>query len=177
MIFMKRFPTLEKLLPVYSIVVVVIYSWSLLRFFWRLPSLLFYSTAGEIAITYAYLVAVNFLESIVILLALIILSIILPGRWFFDRFVTKSVLLVSLGLWYLGYIASHISAEAPYPYDLIRWSPAVAVLIFALVFLLDQVGFLRKIILGLADSLIVFLFISIPISVISLLVVIVRNIF
>lgn len=175
--FTKRIPSLGQLAPVYSIIVVVIYAWSILRFFWRLPSLLYSSTAGEIAITYAYLTTVNFFESITILLIPIFLSTILPGRWFFDRFVTKGSLLVSLGLWYLAYIASHISAEAPFPYDLIRWSPAVAVLILVLVFLLDQISFLRKIVTELADRLTVFLFISIPISAVSLLVVLIRNIF
>lgn len=175
--FSKRIPSLEQLAPVYSIVVVVLYSWSLLHFFWRLPSFTYYSTVGEIAIIYAYLTVVNFFESVVILLATIVLCVILPGKWFYDRFVTKGILLVSLGLGYLAYVASHISAEAPFPYMLVKWSPVAVILILALVLLLDQVEFLRRVLLALSDRFVTFLYISIPISVVCLLIVLVRNIF
>jgi len=173
----KRFPTLKQLAPVYSIVVVVIYSWSLLRFFWRLPSLLNYSTAGQIGVVLSYLITINLLESLSVVFIPVILSLILPQKWFSERFVTKSVLLVLLGLGYAIFIASHINTEEPFPYVLFQWAPLVFLLIFVLVLLLDRIPFLTRILEDLSDRFVVFLFISVPASVISLIVVLVRNIF
>ena len=172
----KRFPSILQLMPVYAIIIAFIYPWSLIRFFWRLPSFLNYATIGEIGVTYAYLVMFNFLESVVIVLVPIAMSIILPENWFHERFVTKSILLVSLGLGYLVYVASHIVAGAPFPYDLFRWMPAICGLILALVFLLDRIAFLRQILIEISDRFVIFLYISIPVSIISLLVILIRNI-
>ena len=54
--------------------------------------------------------------------------------------------------------------------------PVAGVAILVLVFLVDQVGFLRRVLDELASRLTIFLYISIPVSVIALLVVLIRNI-
>ena len=172
----KLFPSLKQLAPVYSVAVVIIYGWSILRFFWRLPSFLNYATAGEIGVIFSYLMTVNLLESLAVVSGPVVLSLILPQKWFFERFVTKSVLLVSLGLGYMVYIESHINTDEPFPYTLFRWAPLVFLLIFVLVFLLDRITFLTKILEVISDRLEVFLYISIPVSAVSFLVVLVRNI-
>jgi hypothetical protein len=74
------------------------------------------------------------------------------------------------------YVASHIDADEPFPYALFRWAPLVFLLIPVLVFFLDRIAFLRRILEELSDRFVVFLFISIPVSVVSLFVVLVRNI-
>ena len=173
----RRFPSLKQLTPVYSVAVVIIYTWSIMRFFWRLPSLLNYSTAGEIGVIFSYLMSVNLFESITVAFMPVLLSLILPQKWFFDRFITKGVLLVSLGLGYMMYVASHINTDEPFPYTLFRWAPFVFLLVFVLVFPLDRITFLTKILEELSDRFEVFLFISLPVSAVSFLVVLVRNIF
>jgi hypothetical protein len=174
--FKKRLPSFNQLIPVYAVIVSVVYTWSLLKFFWRLPSFLYSFTAGEIVVTYAYLNVVNLFESLVILLVPIALSFILPDKWFHDRFTSKSVLLVSLLLGYLVYLASHIIVEQPFPYTLMKSSPLFVVLILVLVFFLDRIPPLSKIVESLSSRLVVFLYISIPVSLISLLIVLFRNI-
>jgi hypothetical protein len=161
--------------PVYAVIVVMIYPWSLLHFFWRLPSWVYFSTLGEIAVIFAYMVVVNLVESILVLLAPILLSIILPQKWFYDRFITKGTLLILLGLGYLIYFNDHLTVES-FPLQLVYWTPVVGIVILGLVFLLDRIGFLNKVLGELTNRLIVFLYISIPISLISLLTVLVRNI-
>lgn len=174
--FIKRFPSLKQLAPVYSVTVVIIYGWSILRFFWRLPSLLNYSTVAEIGVILSYLITVNLLESFAVVSIPVILSLILPQKWFFERFVTKSVLLVLAGLGYMMYIASHINAVEPFPYTLFQWAPFVFLLILAVVFILDRIPFLARILEELSDRFVVFLFISIPVSIVSFIVVLFRNI-
>ncbi len=172
---MKRIPKLEQIMPVYAVIVVMIYPWSLLRFFWRLPSWLYFSSIGEIVVIFAYMVVVNLVESILVLLAPILLSIILPQKWFYDRFITKGTLLILLGLGYLIYFNNHLKVQS-FPLELVYWTPVVAVAILGLVFVIDRINFLNKILEELTNRLVVFLYISIPISVVSLLTVLIRNI-
>lgn len=173
----KKIPSLEKIFPVYAVAVVIVYSWSLLRFFWKLPSWLNYSSVGEISVIFAYMMVVNLIESIVVCLGPILLSIFLPQKWFYDRFITKGTLLVSFGLGYLIYFANHLNYQNPFPLDLVYLTPTIIVAVFVLVFLIDWTGFLDKILNELSNRLTVFLYISIPVSLISLLTVLARNIF
>jgi hypothetical protein len=168
---------MAQLAPVYAIVVVILYMWSLMRFFWRLPSFINYSTPGEIFVIYSYLTSIDFLESLIIIAAPIFLSMVLPQRWFRDRFTAKGVLLVLMGLGYLIYISTRIVEELPFPYALFQWSPVFLFLILALALLLGEIKFLAKILDDLSDRFVIFLYISIPISVICVIVVLVRNIF
>lgn len=175
--FAQKIPKLAQIAPVYAVAVAMIYPWSISRFFWRLPSWLYYSSAGEIAVIFAYMMVVNLIESALVLLAPVFLSVVLPKKWFFDSFVTKGALLLSLSLGYVMYFDNQLNYQVPFPLELVYQTPIIVAVIFALVFLLDWLGFLRKILLDLSDRLIVFLYISIPVSLISLLVVLVRNIF
>ncbi len=175
--FVLKIPTLAQIAPVYAVAVVMIYPWSISRFFWRLPSWLYYSSIGEIAVIFAYMMVVNLIESALVMLVPVALSVILPKKWFFEKFVTKSALLLSLSLGYVMYFDNQLNYQKPFPLDLVYQTPIIIAGILALVFLLDWIGFLGKILIDLSDRLIVFLYISIPVSLISLLVILVRNIF
>lgn len=161
----------------YAAAVVIIYAWSLIHFFWRVPSWLYFSTLGEIAVMLAYLFTVNFIESGLAILAPVVLSVILPRRWFLERFVTRGMWLMILGLGYLAYFDWRIQADAAFPYSLAKWTPLIALLILALVFLLDKIQWLGRILEELGDRLTIFLYIFIPLSVLSLLTILVRNLF
>lgn len=175
--FSSRFPSLKQLAPVYSIIVVVVYGFSITRFFWRVPSLINYSTIGQVGVIFSYMLVVNLIESIILLSAPILLSLFLPSKWFYEQFVIKGILLVSMGLGYAWYIASHINTVEPFPYILFRWSPVVFVGILLLMFLLAQINFLRRFLEWLAEQFEVFLLLSMPLSLIALVVVLFRNIF
>ncbi len=173
----SRIPSLKLVAPVYSVIVVAVYGFSMLRFFWRVPSLINYSTIGQVGVIFSYTAVVNLIESLLLVFVPIMLSVILPRKWFFEQFIAKSVLLVSLGLGYLGYISSHINTEEEFPYPLFKWAPFVFILILVLVFLLARVKLLTKVLEWAAEQLEVFLLLSLPVSVIALVVVCVRNIF
>lgn len=173
--FSNRFPSIQQITPVYSVIVVIIYSWSLLHLFWRLPSWLYFSTLGEIAVIYAYTIFFNFIESILVLIPLVLLSIILPSKWFSDRFISISTLLALFGLSYMMYFTSKLNVDT-FPLGLVYQTPLIAFIILVVVFLIDRLGFLNKILEELANRFTVFLYISIPISLLSLLTVLIRNI-
>ena len=82
----KRIPSIEKILPVYAVIVMIIYTWANFRYFWNVPSWNLYSTVGEFITIYAYMTVVNFIESLLILFIPVLMSIILPAKWFYARF-------------------------------------------------------------------------------------------
>ncbi len=173
----NRIPSLAQIAPVYAIAVVILYAWSLMRFSWRAPSFINYSTYGEIFVIFSYLMSIDFIESLIVIAGPIILSIVLPQKWFHEGFIAKGVLLVSMGLGYVAYISEKVVPELPFPYTLFKWSPVVLFLILTLAILLGQVKFISKILEDLSDRFVIFLYISIPISVTCAIVVLLRNIF
>ena len=175
--FVQKIPKLEQIAPVYAVAVAMICPWAISSFFWRLPSWLYFSSTGEIAVIFAYMMVVNLFESALVLLVPVFMSVILPRKWFYEKFVTKSALLISLSLGYVMYFDNHLNYQKPFPLDLVYQTPIIIAAILALVFLVDWLGFLGKILIDLSDRLIVFLYISIPISLISLVIVLFRNIF
>ena len=173
----RKIPKLDDIAPVYAVIVMMIYPWTLTRFFWKLSSWILFASVGDLAVIASYMVVINLLESIVVLLVLFAISIILPRKWFYDRFKTRSVSLVLFGVSYLIYLNMNFQAGSAYPQALIRWIPAAMVVILMLMFLVERVSFLRGALEELASRLTIFLYISIPVSLISLVVVLIRNVF
>ena len=146
-------------------------------FFWKVPSWILFSTLGDLFNIFCYTITVNFLESLLTIIAVIVLCMILPGKWFYDRFCTKGIMLVILALGFMIYLGSRMQPEMPFPWNLVRASPAILLCILAAVFVLDKIEPLGRFLLAIANRLVVFLLISIPVSILALAVVLVRNIF
>lgn len=172
----NKFPRIEQIAAVYAVIVMLVYPWTITRYFWKMSSWVLYSSMGDLAIYFAYMVALNFLESLIILLAPLTLNMILPRAWFYDRFVSRSVSLVVLGLGYLIFLNRNMYADDSFPWNLVRIIPFVLVAVLGLVYALDRVAFIRRLWEELANRALVFLYISIPLSLISALVVLIRNI-
>jgi hypothetical protein len=122
------------------------------------------------------MIVVNLIESILVLLAPLLLSVILPKKWFYDRFIPKGILLVLLGLAYDMYFDSQLQYQTTFPVELVYCTPAIAIAILGLVFLIDRFRFLDRILAELSSRLPIFLYIAIPVSLVALLVVLIRNI-
>jgi len=173
---LNRFPSWQDNLKVYAVIAALIYAWSILWLFWELPSWLYYLTVAEILPVFAYALATNLFESLLILAALNLLCFILPKKWFHESFVARSFFLVALGLGYLMFFASTFGKEGDYPKELLYLAPVAFTLSYLLGFLLTRNVPLKKLTEQVADRLIVFLYLTVPLSVLSLLVIVVRNI-
>jgi len=171
----NRFPSFEENIQVYAVIATPVYAWSILWLFWELPSWLNHLTLSEILPIFAYALATNLLESLILLAGLNLLCFFLPKKWFHDSFVARSFLLVLLGLGYLMYFASLFGLEADYPADLLRWSAVAFVLFFSLSLILGRLSSVRKMTEIVADRLTIFLYFTFPLSLFSLLVIILRN--
>jgi len=177
-ILKNRFPRLQQILAIYGLISLIIYCWTLIWFFWKLPSWEYFMTAGEIAIVLAYAMATNFLESLTVLLMPLFLCAVLPAKWFKDFFLSRGSALVILGLGYIMYISLHITSnDDSYPTNIVRLIPVIGLLILILSFMAGRISLLRKLSEELADRAIIFAYIFLPVGFISLLVVIAKNIF
>jgi len=176
MSMLARVPRLRQIWPVYAVVVLMIYSWTLLWFFWKLSGWLIYLRLDEILTIFAYSSAVNFIESLIVLLGLVAVSVILPQKWFYDHFVTRGTILVLVGLGYLMYVASRMQTIDGFPESLIlRFTIPVILLAVLVILAADRFAALRSVFEELANRATIFLYIFLPISLVSLLVVIFRN--
>jgi len=174
----NRFPSLQQILEVYGLISLIVYGWTLIWFFWKLPSWEYFMTMGEIAVVFAYAMATNFLESLTALLMPLFFCAILPAKWFKDFFLSRASPLVILGLGYIMYISSHIASNNDsYPTNVVRLIPVIGLLILIMSLLAGRIRFLRRLFEELADRAIIFSYIFLPVGLISLLVVIARNIF
>lgn len=176
MSILSKTPKLEDIAAVYAVIVTMIYPWTLSRYFWKLPSWMLFASVEDLAGFFAYMVAVNLMESLLVLAVPLGLSLILPRSWFHERFRTRGASLALFGLGFLIYLNRKMHIDSPFPVVLMMWIPAVVAGIIALVYLVDRVGFLRRALDEAASRLTIFLYITIPISTISLLVVLIRNV-
>ncbi len=174
----KRIPPWGRGLQVYAVGAVVVYSWTLLWFFWKLPSLIDFLNLGEILSAFAYLLTVNFVESLLVLVAPLLLSLILPQKWFCDQFIARGAGLVLAVTGYLIILAFQFQTINGYPDIFLKtWSVAfAAALIAVIVFLVGRFVVLRNALEALADRTTIFLYLTIPLSLIALLAVGIRQV-
>ena len=177
MVIYKRFPPLTQITSVYAIIVLVIYTWTILWSFWKLPSWLNFLSFGEILTIYAYSLTTNLLESLLVLCLPLGLSLILPRKWFSEAFVTCGTVVALLNLGYVAFILIQSQSLDNYPVNIVRLVPVIFLASLILSFLIGKVKFLVKAIDFFAEQATVFLYITIPLSLISLMVVLARLIF
>jgi hypothetical protein len=110
------------------------------------------------------------------LCAPLVMSMALPKQWFHDLFVARGAALAISGLAYMMYLANQFKTKDDYPsLTLKAWTLALALgVILLIVYLAGRLSLFRKLIELLADRAIIFLYISLPLSLISLVVVIFR---
>jgi hypothetical protein len=170
-------PKRSEIAPVYAVIVLMVYSWTILAFLWKLPSWLYFMSIGEISVVFAYAMTTNFLESLFVLLIPVLLSLFLPKKWFYDVFIVRGTSLIILGLGYAMYFTYRLPSEDGYPKDLLVLSIFVLFIIAFLVYIFGKVQIVGKILESLSERAIIFLYLSIPISLISFLIIIYRNLF
>jgi hypothetical protein len=177
--FAERFPDTQNILGVYSVIVFLIYSWTLIISFYKVPSWLFYLTIGQILSIYAYSFLANLVESLLILAGVLLLEVTI----FFplknkDEFQSRSILMafsilvssMTRLLLYKSFEASEVFVSG----ELTWWILTVLLgLFFAIT--VSKRKKIRGIVEGIAKRVTVFLYVYIPISLLSIIVVIVRN--
>ena len=176
-ILLRRFPRRAQVIPVFGVIAIVIYTWTLMRFFWKLPSWLYFLNGGEIVASVAYLLVINFLESLAFLCGPLLLAFVLPEKWFRDVFVARGTGLALAGLGCMMLLAEQFNNFNDYPtLSLPLWPVALALAgIAVLVYLCGRIALLRRILEAVADRVSIFAYVLTPLSLLSLALVVVRS--
>lgn len=154
----------------------VVYSWTIIHFLWRLPGWLYFLSVGEVMTVYAYSMVTNLFESLFILCLPLGLSFILPRTWFSDSFIARGITVAFSCLAYIVYLLNQFESRDDYPRAEVRLLPVVLLVSIALAFLIGRVKLIARAIEFFAEQTTVFLYITIPLSLLSLLVVFVRSV-
>jgi hypothetical protein len=175
-----RLPTRAEALPVFSIFVFLIYSWALYRMFWYMPSWLEYLSIGSILIIAAYTLGFALIESVVMMGAALFLCLIFPARLFRQQFVAQgSALALALGAG-----AYLVQRQVSMIYDWKVWQvyagigavlAAMIILILVTAWLFRRFSRLPHLLCAFAERMTIFAVLYIPLGVIGLVVVIIRN--
>jgi hypothetical protein len=175
-----RLPSRQQVFPVFSVTVFVVFSWTLYQEFFQVPSWLKYMTLGEILVITAYALAFALIESLVITVLLLILSLVFPVKVFRDKFIPQGSILVLVA----GFVAVMLQENMSEVYHLkirqlttypIIGILAVVVMIFVLSWIFDRLSILTRLIQSIAERMTVFSYIYVPLSVVSLVIVTLRN--
>jgi hypothetical protein len=177
--FKNRIPSNPEIASIFGTVVFLVHTWAVRGFLYKLPSFLYYFSLGDVLSVLAYMMAFALLESIVTTIGLVILSLILPVKWFRQGFVYKCFALLVLGgaasIWLQLFLKDSL-ADANY--GIIFMGGRITALAgIGLLFLFHNVKPLQKLAESIVDRLSVFSYIYVPVGALSLLVVIIRNLF
>jgi hypothetical protein len=165
---------------VFSVIVFIVFSWTLYRTFWWVPSWLEYLSVWSILIIVAYVLAFALFESLALMGLIVVLSLLLPKRTFKDQFILQgSALCAALGLG-----AFLIQRKVSLIYRLELWQtvayPLLILagtigLVFIFSFLFKRIRFLARLGQAVAERMTVFAYLYIPMGLVGWLVVVVRN--
>lgn len=178
-ILINRIPDKQSIISVFAVTVFLVYGWTLLTSFWKVPSWLFYMSVGEILSIYAYAFVLAFAECMFILFLLISISFVLPRNWWKDIFSSIGVvwmLVIESTVMLRLYTIRQPTQWAEFVYDQgPMWGYAVGIGLMVSILVL-RFSWLQNVIHGFAKRMVPFLYVYLPISVISLIVVFVRNV-
>ena len=175
MLIKNKLPRLAQVCPVYAMIVILTYGWTIYWALWKLPSWLNFLPLGEIGSIFCYLMATNFIESLIAFFGVIVICLILPRKWFRDLFVSRGSVLAASVLISIMVFEYHFDKPSDYFHKFPIYLPLILLIAGVLVFLAGWIQIVRKAVEVFAENAVIFLFISLPVSVLSLIVVIVRN--
>jgi len=178
----SKLPTRQEVLPVFSIIIFFVFTWTLYMMYWNLPSWLRDMYIRDILILSTYVFAFALLESLIVLGGMVLLALLLPARFFKDKFVAQGgflAVLVSLAAYLI-----HPKLVDALPLRLLYLVqiPIIAlagtiILIVLLSFLFDRLPGLTRVVNAFTEGMTIFAYIYLPLGLLSLFVVLLRIIF
>lgn len=170
--------------PVLATLMFVIYGYAIYRLFWYVPSWLTYLPVGDILSIVAYMTTMALVESLFLLVLLLLVSFLIPGRYFTDRFIVQgSVVVWMMTIWGLAIhedLNRYIS-ELNYREFAISMFASLMLFVISIIlvsqFFIFRFHWLEKVIRVVADRMTIFLYVYLPLSMIGLVTILIRNIF
>lgn len=174
--FNHRLPKLSDVLSVYAVIATMLFTWSALLFFWYLPSWAHFMMMGQMAATFSYVVVASFLEGLSFLLFLLVLCFFLPPEYLRDEFAARGT-AITLPVIGMIMIYFRITNENIARIIFSATGLVISLVIVLLFYFSANNARINSLFAALADRFTVFLYILIPIFVLSLLIIAAGNIF
>jgi hypothetical protein len=172
----EKIPPLHEIWNLYATIVFLIYGWTSVAFFWKVPSWLYFLNLGEIASIVAYALSSALLESVIILLAFVLASLVLPSSWLRNKFVIRgSIIFCSLTFWVI--LLTLISLiQLPTTTDVLTFVIGFPLTAGLGILLADRSLLFQRLMNFLSNQLTIFLYLWLPLSLAGILILILRNI-
>lgn len=173
----KRLPEFESIVQVYAVIAVLFAGWTITAFLWKLSAWLLLLNVGEILTIFAYAMAANFIESLILLSMLLAACILLPANLLRDDFLVRGTIL-SIGL--IATLMAFVGSEMQFGVEsgfLLLIAPLLVLSLMA--FLLQrasQFQRVRSLAIWFSDRVVVFLLILVPLFAVASAYVIFRNV-
>lgn len=180
----KRLPVRTEVLSVFNVVLFVVFGWSIRGFLFELPSFLLDFQIGDIASILFYMLAFALLESLCVTAGLVLGSMVFPSHWFKLGFGYKSFLIIfvaTIGLIFFQGYYKYGYFDILVKNDYLPLMPLLIGLIIGLIALIGLLWFFNNkprpkyYLLNFIEQFSVFGYIYIPLGLLGILVVIVRN--
>ncbi len=93
------FPRIQDVVPVYAVISCMIYGWTFVLFFWKLPSWLHFMILSQVFGAFSYGILTNLIESLIVIGGLLGLCALLPSRYLRDTFIDRgsTITIIALG--------------------------------------------------------------------------------
>jgi len=175
--FTRRFPTRIEIFAVFGAAVFFVYTWSIRGFLYKIPSFVLYFSIGEILAVFSYMMAFALLESVLVTGGLVLLGFFLPGIFLRQGFTYKGFLALLVGAVTMIFFQGALKNETM-DFVLFYKGAGLAILILAgLIVLIEKIKFFKQAVNYVVDGVAVFTYLYVPLGVISLAVVVIRNLF
>lgn len=174
--FRSRLPQTHDIMLVLACCMLLVFSWSILWFFQKMPGWLPFLPLWEVLSIFAYTQMFALLESLFVLLLLVVLAVVLPPRFFRDSFVAQgSMLLFMTAFWIILFQSIWFNVVEWAAGKLFLWFTLALFTLLISSFLVHRSKRLRKVLFALADRISVLLYLYVPLGVLGLAVVVARN--
>lgn len=174
--FRERLVSRKEIWLLLAVAALPIYSWSIFFFLERFTGWLYYLSVWEIAGIFAYTQAFALVESLLIVAGVVLLALVLPRRLLRADLVPMGTAIILLSaLWaivaqYNDQILRELS-----PPMLLLWVGIYALSIVAAWFLLYRSRRVKQLMTSVAERVSILLYLYLPLSLLSLVIVLLRN--
>jgi hypothetical protein len=178
-----RLPSFRNVLLVFAVCTFPIHVWALLSLFQKVPVYILRLSTSDLIGIVAYTLSFALLESLLLVIFLVLLSMALPARYFRSRFVTQgTVLIAMMSLWlipvhYQGSILLALDANVTQYMTLIFiWTVSFVTLVALISSMLRRHEWFERSILHFVDRVTVLAILYVFLDLLSVGILLVRNI-
>jgi hypothetical protein len=178
----SKIPPWQEILPVASSILFIVYTFTIYRMLFQIPSWLYSHTKPDIFFLAVYVFAAAFIESLLVCAFIVALNLITP-RWIFrDQFIAQgSLMVIACAIWALilkyQLDISGLRGLRAVLMLVTLFTLSLLIILIVFYFLMKRFPPVKSLLEALADRMIIFAWIYAPVGLVSMVIVLVRKLF